>query len=478
MELRDRVQMLVADVEPIETGDADACFDQGRRRRMRRRVAAWGSPVVAVTLVAVLVSLSLPDGTRAPLITDPPDWTGTDDPDGPDRDPSPGAPEGDGRHARVDTPEGLAWVELVTEQTAGGGVDFWFVNHGEVEVLTGLEFTAERWEDGRWIPIPPGGFGVPEGFEDVGYSIAPGDVGPRQVWPAVPVIDLVGERGVRISKEAWYEPPGMTSHEDRVSLRTTAEFLFSGDESTPGGEAPEPVETPTEPTGAATPIVIASPPVSTDGTPWPDLPTGFDPLTVTYSNVPACLSVPERPDEREATAWLREPRVQAALRSLSDSGVERRPGVLGSAIDYDTRQMVFVVDPAGSLTAAEYANEVAQLLQIDVGLGIHVQVGCRTVAQLEDIQRDITDRHWHPDAREATISVGISPAEGVVSVSICEDEPGEHAHLSDVLRTRHGDAVVVMTSGPRMEWGWALRSPDVTPSCSMRSGIVVPEFAG
>lgn len=73
--------------------------------------------------------------------------------------------------ASVPTPDGEARVQLQVTPARiepHEDVSIRLLNHGEVELVTGVDFTIERWEDGRWVdPFTPDA-------PAVGLVLAPG----------------------------------------------------------------------------------------------------------------------------------------------------------------------------------------------------------------------------------------------------------------------------------------------------------------
>lgn len=81
------------------------------------------------------------------------------------------------------TPWGRAAIELVVESLSigpGEKLSFHLLNRGNVELLTGLPYTVERWDGGTWEELP-----LPENtvWPMVGLLLRPTGETKPQSWP-------------------------------------------------------------------------------------------------------------------------------------------------------------------------------------------------------------------------------------------------------------------------------------------------------
>jgi hypothetical protein len=120
--------------------------------------------------------------------------------------------------ARQDTPHGEAAIELVVEPRdirMGEQVSIRLVSRGEVEVLTGLGFSVERWDGQRWVDVP-----WPEDlvFPAIGIVLPPGGSVDPQRWPTERV--RVEPGWYRAVKSATYEDPEHVRPDTKLEART------------------------------------------------------------------------------------------------------------------------------------------------------------------------------------------------------------------------------------------------------------------
>lgn len=100
--------------------------------------------------------------------------------------PEPAGQEQEGT-ARLRVPSGEAAAKIVldratirrTERTS-----FRLVNCGEVDLMVGPGFDAERWSGQAWLGLPlPRVADMPYLFSDVGQLLRPGEHSQPQMWP-------------------------------------------------------------------------------------------------------------------------------------------------------------------------------------------------------------------------------------------------------------------------------------------------------
>ena len=127
---------------------------------------------------------------------------------------------------RQDTKQGEAAVELLVdprEIRLGESVTIRLVNRGEVDVLTGLGFTVERWDGERWVDVP-----WPKDlvFPAIGIVLHPGASTDPQVWSTEGA--RVEPGWYRAVKSASYEDPGNVRPDTKLEARTRFRILPNG----------------------------------------------------------------------------------------------------------------------------------------------------------------------------------------------------------------------------------------------------------
>lgn len=184
------------------------------------------------------------------------------------------------------------------------------------------------------------------------------------------------------------------------------------------------------------------------------------PPVVAKRSVANCqmLPPPSRVPEAKRQGWIAESRYRAAREpveeilanrfGLSDkTSAQLDRGYLGTALDYDRREMVIVLDPALVRDPATLQDDLkragAQRHTADADvpvLEVRVQTTCVPVRDLKDAKDLIRAQDWHPDAKGAVSSYGLDPGASAIRVTI----RGSNAEdVGKELERRLGPAVVV-----------------------------------
>lgn len=121
-------------------------------------------------------------------------------------------------------------------------------------------------------------------------------------------------------------------------------------------------------------------------------------------------------------------------------------GLLGSAIDHNTRTVAVVVTPEYASKAAALQRTMTAALPASLGattLRTAVVVGCYSGAKVAAADRLLQGRAWHPAAAKATFSYHLDAADSRLHVAF---DPADAA-AADAARAALGDLGVVTLTG-------------------------------
>lgn len=162
--------------------------------------------------------------------------------------------------------------------------------------------------------------------------------------------------------------------------------------------------------------------------------------------------------ETRRQGWIAEPSYRVARRPVEEvlttrfgapdkTSTQLERGYLGTALDYDHREMVIVVDPAlvpdpGALQddlGRAGAERHAADPDVPV-LAVRVQASCVSVSDLRDARELIRAQDWHPDAKGSVSHYSLDPGASAFRVGISGPRAKD---VGAELERRLGPAVVV-----------------------------------